>query len=186
MPLDRLAPAAARHPGRWPRHAVALSRARLAEHAGRSTQALAGFDEALEVLGDVDLPLTRAEALLAAGSARRRAGEPLRARPLLAQALRLAEEHGARPLATLARNELRLAGGRRRRAGEDRDRLTAAELRVARAAAAGRFNAEIAAGLHLSPNTVASHLKRVFGKLGISSRRELTVDRLPGEETVKS
>lgn len=72
-----------------------------------------------------------------------------------------------------ALEELHIAGGRRRAAGEDPDALTAAELRVARLAADGLTNAEIARSLQLSPNTVATHLKRTYSKLGIRSRREL-------------
>lgn len=171
--LRALEPVAARHPGRWPRHAVALSRGRIDERAGRAAEAQRGFDEAVALLAEVDLPLSRAEALLAAGALRRRDGRPVDARPHLAEARRLAEHHGAGRLAVLAAEELRLAGGRRRRGDEDRDRLTPAELRVARAAAAGRTNAEIAASLHLSTNTVASHLKRVYLKLGIDGRHRL-------------
>ncbi|HEX2118685.1 MAG TPA: helix-turn-helix transcriptional regulator, partial [Acidimicrobiales bacterium] len=56
--------------------------------------------------------------------------------------------------------------------------LTSAERRVARLAAAGHSNAEIARLLFLSVNTVETHLKRVYAKLGLSSRRELmTYDR---------
>lgn len=176
--LELVAP---RHPGRWPRHAAVLSRARIDERAGRTAEAQRGFDEAAALLTDVDLPLSRVEALLAAGALRRRDGRPSEARTSLAEARRLAEHHGARPLARLAADELRLAGGRRRRGNGDRDRLTPAELRVARAAAAGRTNAEIAASLHLSTNTVASHLKRVYLKLGIDGRRRLASVELPDD-----
>jgi DNA-binding CsgD family transcriptional regulator len=80
---------------------------------------------------------------------------------------------GARWLAETAADELRLAGGRRRSPSADRDQLTVAERRVARQAAAGHTNAEIARRLHLSENTVETHLKRVFAKLEIRSRRQL-------------
>jgi DNA-binding CsgD family transcriptional regulator len=52
--------------------------------------------------------------------------------------------------------------------------LTRAELRVVRAVVDGRTNRETASILFLSPHTVDSHLRRVFSKLGISSRVELT------------
>lgn len=52
--------------------------------------------------------------------------------------------------------------------------LTDSEIRVARLVARGMTNREVAAALHLSPHTVDSHLRRCFGKTGVSSRVELT------------
>lgn len=158
---------------RWPRFAAALGRARLAERAGDDDAAEAEFRAAPEILDGVELPLQRVEGLLAHGSFLRRHGRAVDSRAPLREAVRLAEECGARPLAEAAAGELRLAGGRRRRSSADRDQLTAAELRVAREAAAGHTNAEIARRLHLSENTVETHLKRVFAKLEIRSRRQL-------------
>lgn len=171
---DRIAAIAEHHPSRWPRFAAALTAARLAQHRGAPDEALRGFNDALETLGDLGLPLQRAEALLAGGALLRRHAGPVAARPWLAEAVRLAETHQAEPLAHAARDELHLAGGRRRREVDpDRDRLTPAELRVAQAAASGASNAEIAASLHVSTNTVATHLRRVYAKLGVTGRGRL-------------
>jgi DNA-binding CsgD family transcriptional regulator len=161
---------------RWPRITAAVGRAELEARAGNDEAADTRFGEALELHGLVDFPLDRAEALLAYGGFLRRRGRPVDARPPLADALRIAERTGAGWLRDTAGQELRLAGGRRRRQDDDRDELTAAERRVANLAAGGHTNAEIARHLHLSVNTVATHLKHVFVKLGITSRRQLTTD----------
>ena len=65
-----------------------------------------------------------------------------------------------------------MAGGRRREK-PDPDQLTPAEQRIAALAASGASNAEIAAALYVSVNTVETHLQHVYTKLGIRSRRQL-------------
>ncbi len=167
---------------RWPRFAATIGRANLAERAGDEEGAEAAFRAALGFLEGIDLPLQRVEGLLAYGAFLRRHGRPVDSREPLGEAVRLAQASGARPLAEMASGELRLAGGRRRSSPADRDQLTAAERRVAREAAGGHTNAEIARRLHLSENTVETHLKRVFVKLEIRSRRQLAGhDLLQGE-----
>jgi DNA-binding CsgD family transcriptional regulator len=95
------------------------------------------------------------------------------ARAALGEARQLAEMLEAAWLADTARHELQLAGGRRRRRSADRDQLTDAEQHVAELAAEGLTNAEIARRLYLSPSTIETHLRHVYQKLAISSRREL-------------
>jgi DNA-binding CsgD family transcriptional regulator len=160
-------------PCRWPRIVASFGRGLIAEAEADDSVAKGEFEAALRLHADVELPLHRVQALLAYGGFLRRRGHPSEARPKLADAVREAERCQAGWLAATAREELRLAGGRRRRAGEDPDRLTEAELRVARLAAEGSTNAEIARSLYLSVNTVATHLKHVYSKLEIRSRREL-------------
>jgi len=75
---------------------------------------------------------------------------------------------GAATWAAEARSELGRIGGRTREVG-----LTAAERRVAALVAEGRTNQEVAAALFLSERTVASHLTRIYAKLGVRSRTEL-------------
>ncbi len=169
----RLEDVASRHPSRWPKATAALSAARLLDDEGDVAAATRSFEAAIELLREVDLPLARAEALLAYGAFTRRRVGPVDARAPLHEALDLAEAAGAAHFTAAAHAELRLAGGRRSRTRGDRDRLTAAELRVAREAARGRTNREIARRLNLSPNTVRTHLKRIYPKLGVNSRQEL-------------
>jgi DNA-binding CsgD family transcriptional regulator len=160
-------------PCRWPRIAASTGRARLAQSAGDCEAADALFAKSLDLYAGQHLPLERLQTLLDYGKFLRRAGQLGRARPLLAEALELAKSGGADWLADIARSELSAAGGRRRRRHEEPGRLTAQEQRVAKLAATGATNPQIARQLFLSVSTVETHLERIYAKLGIHSRREL-------------
>ena len=81
---------------------------------------------------------------------------------------------GAEAFTERARRELAATGERaRRRVDETRGELTPQETQIARLAADGYTNPEIGAQLFLSPRTVEYHLRKVYPKLGISSRRQL-------------
>ena len=91
---------------------------------------------------------------------------------------------GASNWGDLARSELRASGERsRRRVPEARDQLTAQELQIAQLAADGLSNREIGQRLYLSHRTISTHLYRVFPKLGIASRAELSAALASGAET---
>ena len=98
----------------------------------------------------------------------------MQARTQLERALDLAHHCGARRIAARARRELIAAGAKPRRdAITGRDALTAAELRVARLAAQGLTNREIAQALFITTKTAKAHLGRVYRKLEISRRGQL-------------
>jgi DNA-binding CsgD family transcriptional regulator len=81
---------------------------------------------------------------------------------------------GATAFAERARRELQATGETVRKRTEDTsDALTVQEAQVARLAAQGHTNPEIGAQLFISPRTAEYHLRKVFSKLGISSRRQL-------------
>ena len=164
--------AATNLPCRWPRLAAAHGRALLAEAAGDQARADEEFQRAMAVHDELDWPLERLQTVLEYGRFLRRSGQLPRARRLLGQAAEIAEAAGALWLAGQARQELRVAGGRRREKA-DPARLTPQEERVARLAATEASNAEIAAALYVSVNTVETHLRHIYGKLGIRSRRQL-------------
>ena len=157
---------------------IALRVAGLA-HGG--AEGLRLLEESVTVLGDSPARLERAKSLADLGAALRRAGQRAAARPRLAEALDLAAGCGAQPLADRAHDELTAAGGRPRRARRHGlDSLTPSELRVARLAADGQTNRQIAHGLYVTPKTVETHLAHVYAKLGISQRGELP-EALAGE-----
>ena len=101
----------------------------------------------------------------------------------LREAIRLFEQAGAHIFVPRATAELEAAGSQAETAATSPHRLlTVQELTVAEKAAAGHTNAEIASNLFISANTVDYHLRKVFQKLGISSRRQLA-DRLGDPRT---
>ena len=119
-------------------------------------------------------PLELARTLTDYGAALRRAGRRVQARIQLERALDLAHRCGARRIAARARAELVAAGAKPRRdAVTGRDALTASELRVARLAAEGLTNPEIAQALFITTRTAKGHLSRVYHKLGITRRGQL-------------
>jgi DNA-binding CsgD family transcriptional regulator len=81
---------------------------------------------------------------------------------------------GARRIAHQARSDLIAAGAKPRRdAITGRDALTAGELRVARLAAAGQTNREIAQTLFITTKTASAHLSRAYRKLDVTRRSQL-------------
>lgn len=120
-------------------------------------------------------PAYRARAQLALGAWLRRQRRIAESRVPLRDAERTFEALGLSRLAARTRRELRASGETaRRRTPDARDQLTPQELQIAQLAARGLTNREIAEQLYLSPRTVGSHLYRLFPKLGVTSRTELT------------
>jgi DNA-binding CsgD family transcriptional regulator len=150
---------------------VALRAAGLAR--GRR-EGLALLRESVAALDGSPALLERAHSLAELGAALRRDGQRAAARDPLAQALELAARCGARPLADRAREELQAAGARPRRPWRTGvEALTPSELRVARLAAEGRSNREIACELYVTLKAIEGHLARAYAKLGIEGRSQL-------------
>jgi DNA-binding CsgD family transcriptional regulator len=137
------------------------------------------YREAIERLERTRVRGEFARAHLLYGEWLRLQGRTVEARAELRIAFDLLTRLGAEAFAERARRELQAIGETvRRQASHIRDALTRQEAQIARLAADGRTNPEIGAQLFISSRTVEYHLRKVFGKLGISSRRELA-DALP-------
>ncbi|MET8828069.1 AAA family ATPase [Streptomyces sp. NPDC004610] len=147
----------------------------------RARALLAEGSEADEFYRGSARQLTAAGAVLEAGRTHllwgewlRRTGRPGRARVPLQAAYEIFGRAGARSFAARCAGELAAAGARPARGTRGAPTaLTAQEQRVADRVARGETSKEVAAALLLSPRTVDAHLRGVFLKLGISSRREL-------------
>lgn len=108
------------------------------------------------------------------GAALRRASRLRDARTELAAALDLAERLDMTRLRRRAADELNAAGGRPRRTRvTGAESLTDGQATVARLAASGRTNREIAEGLYVSVKTVETHLAAVYRKLAVPGRDHL-------------
>jgi DNA-binding CsgD family transcriptional regulator len=156
----------------WALGTHARAAAMLAE--GASAERL--YREAIERLSRIQSlgSQTLARAHLLYGEWLRREHRRVDAREQLRTAHAMLADMGAEAFAERARRELLATGETvRKRTVETLDELTPQEAQVAHLAADGRTNPEIGAQLFLSPRTVEWHLSKVFGKLGINSRKEL-------------
>lgn len=155
---------------------------RAAAHAAEGEERIELLSEAVDEFARSPARLEHARALVDLGAAMRAMGRSKDAREPLAEGLDLADSCGALATADRARDELRQAGARPRRAARSGPAaLTAGELRIASLAAEGKTNAEIAEALVLAPKTIEGTLARTFRKLGIASRTELATALLDGD-----
>ncbi len=120
-------------------------------------------------------PFLRARTLFSFGRWLRRQRRSADSRAPLREAINAFDALGATRWSERARQELRATGEKiGPRTPDARDRLTAQELQIAQLAAAGLSNREIGERLFLSHRTIGSHLYRIFPKLGITARSQLS------------
>ncbi|NIK61313.1 helix-turn-helix transcriptional regulator [Kribbella shirazensis] len=132
------------------------------------------YQESIRRLGATEMQLDLARTRLCYGEWLRRAGRRTDARTQLAEAHEALSSFGAAGFAERARRELLATGTAvRPRAVATYQALTAQEAQIARLAGDGLTNPEIGARLFISRHTVDWHLRKVYAKLGITSRREL-------------
>jgi DNA-binding CsgD family transcriptional regulator len=137
------------------------------------------FREAVSHLDATPLAVYRARAYLLYGEWLRRQGQRREARARLRVAHELLSDSGAEAFARRAADELRATGEQARsRSRQTYDELTLQEAHIARLVATGATSKEVAARLFLSHRTIDAHLRNIFRKLGITSRRQLRT--LPG------
>jgi DNA-binding CsgD family transcriptional regulator len=159
-------------PCRWPAAAAAAGRAELAVHRNDADAADKHYRDALDHLAGVGLPLEQAEIMIQHGAMLRRDGRPREARESFRLAGELAQSVGALWLAGRAGEEFAAAGGRRRTRRGAQD-LTPQEQRIARLAATGASDKDMATHVGVSVRTVRTHLEHIYAKLDVHSRRDL-------------
>jgi DNA-binding CsgD family transcriptional regulator len=138
------------------------------------TEQVAALEDALATLEATASHLDRIRTMVDLGAARRRTGRRTAARDVLRAAIGETERLGLIALHGRATEELEAAGGRPRRPMQTGpDSLTPSEARVARMAASGLSNREIAAALFVTPKAVSYHLGNVYRKLAVAGREQL-------------
>jgi len=154
----------------WGLGALASARALLVDGEGADSL----FTEAIEHLGRTNLVVHLARTRLVYGEWLRRVNRRIDARRNLTEAHQLFTRVGAQAFAERARRELVATGEKvRKQPVSSGAELTAQEAQIARLAGDGLTNQEIGAQLFISTHTVEWHLRKVFVKLGITSRRQL-------------
>ena len=165
---DGLSRRAIATPRPWILATGARCRGLLLAAAGDLDGADAAMRDALEYHESLEMPFERGRTLLAYGQILRRRNERRRARAMLTDAASVFEGLGATSWADRARVELRRIPFRRESAD-----LTSTEEHIARLAAAGLTNREIAGQAFISMKTVEANLSRVYAKLSVRSRAQL-------------
>jgi DNA-binding CsgD family transcriptional regulator len=154
----------------WALGSLASARALLADDATAEDH----YREAIDRLGRTRMVVYVARSHLVYGEWLRRAHRRVDAREQLGIAYEMFSRMGAEAFAERARRELLVTGETaRQRAVGSGDGLTAQEAQIAQLAGAGLTNQEIGTQLFISAHTVEWHLRKVFAKLGIKSRRQL-------------
>ena len=171
----------------WVRHSSSPARQSVLARC----RALAGEGDVREqfetaiTLGATLSPFLQARTELLYGEWLRRERQKREARRHLRRAADLFHQVGAPPWEERAEAELRATGETaRRRDPSTLDQLTPQELQIAGLVASGMTNRQIAAQLYLSPRTIDYHLRKVFSKVGLSSRTELVRMGVPQQEAV--
>jgi DNA-binding CsgD family transcriptional regulator len=160
----------------WALGLEARSRALLS--TGPAAEAL--YREAIERLSECRMATHLARTHLVYGEWLRRERRRQDAREQLRTAHELLSDMGAEAYAARAARELRATGEQpRSRTAQPADALTLHELHIARLVATGATSKEVGAQLFLSPRTVDAHLRSIFRKLGLTSRRQLRNLHLP-------
>jgi DNA-binding CsgD family transcriptional regulator len=142
----------------------------VAASRGELSEALDAFDRALESHRLLEEPFELGRTLLAQGQTLRRMKKWRLARESLDRSLQVFEQLGARLWADKVRAELARVGGR----APAPISLTPTEQEVADRVASGLTNRETAQALFISVSTVEANLRRIYGKLGVRSRTELS------------
>ncbi len=162
----------------WLKMITARGRAMLLAAYGDLDASADAATQALCEAQAASMPFEHARTLLAAGRIRRRRREKLLAREAFQQARQMFDALPNPLWSAQVTAEIRRLGMRPAHVHD----LTPTEERVARLAATGLTNREIAGTLHITAKTVEANLSRVFRKLGIRSRRALAGSAvLPGE-----
>ena len=159
----------------WARGLLARARALVA----KGEEADEHFRLALDEVSRSTIATDTARTQLLYGEWLRRARRRKEARGPLHEALEFFETMGASGFAARARGELAATGEHVRTRSAPVNVLTPQEAQIARLAASGERNHDIAAQLYITTSTVEYHLRKIFVKLGVSSRTQLAQVDLP-------
>ena len=154
----------------WAIATAARGRGMLSAARGDLSAARSALEQALVEHRRVPQPFELARTLLVKGEVERRAKQKRAARSPLEQALSIFQTLGAPLWAQRAQDDLARVGGAVLPSSE----LTPTEQRIAQLVGEGRKNREVADALFISVKTVEANLSRIFHKLGVRSRTELT------------